>query len=41
VDWWPDDKTVVLADVEGGERVKTDNGLSVEADRMLLRVVSP
>jgi hypothetical protein len=41
IDWWPDDKTVVLADVEGGERVKTDNGLSVEADRMLLRVVSP
>ena len=41
VDWWPDDKTVVLADVEGGEHVKTDNGLSVEADRMLLRVVSP
>ena len=41
VDWWPDDKTVVLADVEGGERVKSDNGLSVEADRMLLRVVSP
>jgi hypothetical protein len=40
VDWWPDDKTVVLADVEGGERVKNDNGLSVEADRMLLRVVS-
>jgi hypothetical protein len=41
VDWWPDDKTVVLADVDGGERVKSDNGLSVEADRMLLRVVSP
>lgn len=41
VDWWPDDKTVVLADVEGGERVKSDNGLSVESDRMLLRVVSP
>jgi hypothetical protein len=41
IDWWPDDKTVVLADVEGGEHVKSDNGLSVEADRMLLRVVSP
>ena len=40
VDWFPDDEDVVLAEVDGGERVKTDNGLSVESDRMLLRVVS-
>ncbi|HEY1954738.1 MAG TPA: hypothetical protein VGH28_03985 [Polyangiaceae bacterium] len=40
VDWFPDDEDVVLAEVEGGERVKTDNGLPVENDRMLLRVVS-
>ncbi len=39
VDWWPDDEDVVLAELEGGEHVKTDNGLSVESDRMLLRVV--
>ena len=30
IDWWPDDQIVVLAEVEGGERLKTDNGLSVE-----------
>ncbi len=40
IDWWPDDQVVVLAEVEGGEHAKTDNGLSVESDRMLLRVVS-
>ncbi len=40
IDWWPDDQDVVMAEVEGGERVKTDNGLSVESDRMLLRVVT-
>jgi hypothetical protein len=40
IDWWPDDQIVVLAEVEGGEHVKSDNGLSVESDRMLLRVVS-
>ncbi len=40
VDWWPDDQSVVLAEVEGGEHLKTDNGLSVESDRLLLRVVS-
>ena len=33
-------KTVVLAEIEGGERLKSDNGLSVESDRLLLRVVS-
>jgi hypothetical protein len=40
IDWWPDDQDVVMAEVEGGEHVKTDNGLSVESDRMLLRVVT-
>jgi len=40
IDWWPDDMVVLMADVEGGERVKNDNGLSVESDRMLLRVVT-
>jgi hypothetical protein len=40
IDWWPDDRSVLLAEVEGGERVKNDNGLSVESDRMVLRVVS-
>ncbi len=40
IDWWPDDKSVVLAEVDGGERVKNDNGLSVESDRLVLRVVS-
>ncbi len=40
IDWWPDDQIVVLGEVEGGERVKSDNGLSVESDRLLLRVAS-
>lgn len=39
IDWWPDDADVVMAEMEGGERVKTDNGLSVESDRMLVRIV--
>ena len=39
IDWWPDDEAVVLAVVDAGEGVKSDNGLSVESDRMLLRVV--
>jgi hypothetical protein len=39
IDWFPDKEEVVLADVEGGEGAKSDNGLSVESDRMLLRVV--
>jgi len=40
VDWFPDDQIVVLGELEGGERVKTDNGLSVESDRLLVRVVA-
>ena len=39
VDWWPDDAPVVLGEIEGGEKLKTDSGLSVESDRLLLRVV--
>jgi len=41
IDWWPDDKSVVLAELDGGEHLKSDNGLSVESDRLVLRVVSP
>lgn len=40
VDWFPDDEDVVLAEVDGGEHTKSDNGLPVETDRLLLRVVS-
>ena len=39
IDWWPDDAAVVLGEIEGGEKVKTDSGLSVESDRLLVRVV--
>ncbi|HEX7603762.1 MAG TPA: hypothetical protein VF316_19220, partial [Polyangiaceae bacterium] len=39
VDWWPDDAPVVLGEIEGGEKLKTDSGLSVESDRLMLRVV--
>lgn len=39
IDWFPEDAAVVLAEVVGGEGVKRDSGLSVESDRLLLRVV--
>jgi hypothetical protein len=39
VDWWPDDVPVVLGEVEGGEKLKNDSGLSIESDRLLLRVL--
>ncbi len=39
VDWWPDDKPVVMGELEGGEKVKSDTGLSVEMDRMMVRIV--
>jgi hypothetical protein len=39
VDWWPDDAAVVLAEVVGGEGTKSDSGLSIESDRLLVRVV--
>lgn len=39
VDWWPEDLPVLLAQVDGGEGVKEDQGLKVTRDRALLRVV--
>ncbi len=39
VDWWPDDIPVVLGEVEGGEKLKSDSGLSIESDRLMLRVL--
>ncbi len=39
VDWWPDTAPVVLAELEGGEGTKRDGTLSVESDRLLLRVI--
>jgi hypothetical protein len=41
VDWIPDDVPVLFAQVEGGEGVHQDSSLSVEEDRVLLRVVGP
>lgn len=39
VNWWPDDVPAVIAEVEGGEGTKSDSGLFVESDRMLVRVL--
>ena len=39
VDWLPDDVPVVLAEVKGGEGLHRDGGLTLESDRMLLRIV--
>jgi hypothetical protein len=39
VDWWPEDLPVLLAQVDGGEGVREDQGLKVTRDRALLRVV--
>jgi hypothetical protein len=39
VDFWPDDRSVVMAEVAGGEKVSSDSGLSVDSDRMFLRVM--
>jgi len=39
VDWFPDDAPVVLAEMTGGEGLTRDSGLSMESDRLLLRVV--
>ncbi len=38
-DWWPEDQPVLLAQIDGGEGVKEDQGLKVTRDRTLLRVV--
>lgn len=39
VDWLPDNVPVVLAEVKDGEGIHHDGGLSLESDRMLIRVV--
>jgi hypothetical protein len=39
VDFFPDDEPMVFGEVHGGEPTKSDSGLSVEVDRMFLRVV--
>lgn len=39
IDWWPDDAAVVMGEIVGGEGVKNDSGLSVESDRLLVRIV--
>jgi hypothetical protein len=39
VDWWPDDVPVLLAQMDGGEGQMSDSGLSLERDRVLLRVI--
>ncbi|MDW8248600.1 MAG: hypothetical protein RMJ98_04745 [Myxococcales bacterium] len=39
VDWWPEGQPVLLAQIDGGEGVKYDQGLKVIRDRTLLRVV--
>jgi hypothetical protein len=39
VDWWPDDTPVLLAEVDAKPRAPSDSGLSLESDRVLIRVV--
>jgi hypothetical protein len=39
VDWWPDNLPVVLAEAVGAEKARYDSGLSLESDRIFLRVV--
>lgn len=39
VDWFPPGVPVMLAQIDGGEGKATDAGLSLESDRLLLRVV--
>jgi hypothetical protein len=39
IDWFPDDAATVMAEITGGEGVRSDAGLSVEKDMLLLRVV--
>jgi hypothetical protein len=38
-DWWPDDVPVLIAQLEGGEGKSSDSGLSIDVDRVLVRVV--
>jgi hypothetical protein len=39
IDWWPEEIPTLVAQVDGGEGVTSDEGLRLERDRMLLRVV--
>lgn len=39
VNWWPDDAPVLIGQLEGGEGKSQDSGLSVDVDRVLVRVV--
>lgn len=39
VDWFPEDRPVVLAQLDGGEGTTVDSSLKIESDRALLRVV--
>jgi hypothetical protein len=38
-DYWPDDRAVLIGEIEGGDGVRTDSDLAVDYDRVLLRVV--
>jgi hypothetical protein len=38
-DWFPGDVPVLLAQLDGGEGRKSDSGLRIESDRLLVRVV--
>jgi hypothetical protein len=39
VDWWPNDVPVLIAEIDGGEGYEFDAGLTLESDRVLLRVI--
>lgn len=39
VDFWPDDAPVLLAQLDGGEGHTTDSGVTLEVDRVVVRVV--
>ncbi len=39
VNWWPDDAPALIGQLEGGEGKTADSGLSVDVDRVLVRVV--
>lgn len=38
-DWWPDDVPVLIGQMEGGEGRSSDSGLSIDEDRVLVRVI--
>jgi hypothetical protein len=39
VNWWADDVPVLLGTLDGGEGRKSDSGLALDRDRLMLRVV--